>query len=223
MAEANSMAMAESAAKYDRLILQKKCTIADDCAICIDSLLTKPVMYLPCKHYFHKACLQQALEKKLYTCPLCRHDLLDALLKTDFKFPVVYDMNTFINTFFYTYPYIYPYTDDPDAEHPDEYDDMPELIDDDPDDPDVLWNQLFYNVMHNDPASLDPATLGPATLDPATLGPATLGPATLDPATLGPATLDPSTLDPASLGPARVIPVSEPDYVVQDILIIYTL
>jgi hypothetical protein len=189
MAEANSMAhamaMTESAAKYDRLILQKKCTIADDCAICIDSLLTKPVMYLPCKHYFHKACLQQAFEKKLYTCPLCRHDLLDALLKTDFKFPIVYDMNTFINTFFYTYPYIYPYTD-----HPDEYDDMPELIDDEPD---VLWNQLFHNVIQNVPA------------------------------TTGPAALDPAALDPATLDPARLIPVSEPDYVVQDILIIYTL
>ena len=186
---ADAYAMCDAAAKYDRLILQKKCTIADDCAICIDSLLAKPVMYLPCKHFFHQACLQQAFEKKLYTCPLCRYDLLDALLKTEFKFPMVYDMNTYINTLFYTYPYytypyIYPYTDHPDAEHPDAeqgdmYDDMPELIDDDPD---VLWNQLFYNVMQNVPASAS-----------------------------------------ASSTAATLIPVSEPDYVVQDILIIYTL
>jgi hypothetical protein len=189
MPEANSMA--DAAAKYDRLIRQKKCTIADDCAICIDSVLAKPVMYLPCKHFFHQACLNQAFEKKLYTCPLCRYDLLEPLLKANFKFPMVYDMNTYMNTFFYTYPNIYPYTDHPDDENPDEqYDDMPELIDDS-DDPDVSWNQLFYNVMHNVPAD---AGAGSA-----------------------------AALGSAALGSASLIPVTEAEYVVQDVLIIYTI
>ena len=186
MCDAN--AMCNAAAKYDRLIRQKKCTIADDCAICIDSVLAKPVMYLPCKHFFHQACLNQAFEKKLYTCPLCRYDLLEPLLKANFKFPMVYDMNTYINTFFYTYPNIYPYTDHPDDE---QYDDIPELIDDS-DDPDVSWNQLFYNVMQNVPADATAAAPANAAV-------------------------------PAAIGPASLIPVTEAEYVVQDVLIIYTI
>jgi hypothetical protein len=171
MPEANSMA--ENACKYKRIILQKKCTIADDCAICIDSVLEKPVMYLPCKHFFHQACLNQAIEKKLYTCPLCRHDLVEALLKTNFKFPMGYNPYiglswTFTRDTYDTYTrdtytrdtytrdtytrdtytrdtYDDTYTRDT---YDDTYDDMPELIDDDSDDL-TLWSGLLFNIMQD--------------------------------------------------------------------------
>lgn len=178
MAEANSMAepnsmpesmpeanpMAENAAKYKRIILQKKCTITDDCAICIDSVLAKPVMYLPCKHFFHQSCLNLALEKKLYTCPLCRHDLVEALLKTNFKFPMVnnpyiglswtftrdtYAPNTYDDT--YTRDTYAPNTYDDTYDNTytrDTYDDMPDLIDDDSDDL-TLWSGLLFNIMQD--------------------------------------------------------------------------
>ena len=192
--------IAENASKYQRIILKKKCTIKDDCSICIDSLLAKPVMYLPCKHFFHQSCLNQAFEKKLYTCPLCRYDLVEALIKINFKFPMVYDMNTYANTIFYTYPYIYPYTDhaygdmpeidddipeidddmpEIDGDMPEIDGDMPELIDSD-DDPSLFWNRLFYNVIDSAP---------------------------------------PDSAPPA----ARIIPITEPEYMVQDILIFYTI
>ena len=78
------------AEKHKRLIFQKKCKNKDnDCSICLRSLFMRSVIYLPCKHYFHKECLYQAFEAKLYTCPLCRYDLLDPLLKSGFTFPEV--------------------------------------------------------------------------------------------------------------------------------------
>ena len=78
------------AEKHKRLILQKKCKNKDnDCSICLTSLFMRSVIYLPCKHVFHQRCLNQAVEAKLYTCPLCRYDLLDPLLKSGFIFPEV--------------------------------------------------------------------------------------------------------------------------------------
>ena len=78
------------AEKHKRLILQKKCKNKDnDCSICLTSLFMRSVIYLPCKHVFHQRCLNQAVEAKLYTCPLCRYDLLDPLLKSGFTFPEV--------------------------------------------------------------------------------------------------------------------------------------
>jgi len=96
--------------KYERIILQNKCRLEEDCSICLDSLYMKQIAYLPCKHSFHQKCIQYSFEKKLYSCPLCRHDLLTALKKTNFSFPIVYDPYTFDPyTFDYTYPYGYNY------------------------------------------------------------------------------------------------------------------
>ena len=91
----------------DRIILQPKCKIKDDCAICLLSLTTKLVSHLPCKHYFHYSCMQQVYANKIYTCPLCRYDLVPALLKTNFKYQYFnsyidyasifdYDRNTYV-------------------------------------------------------------------------------------------------------------------------------
>jgi len=69
----------ECATYYDRMILQSKCNVEDDCSVCLESLLNKKVIYLPCKHYFHSACLNMMIEAKTYTCPLCRYNLINSL------------------------------------------------------------------------------------------------------------------------------------------------
>jgi hypothetical protein len=115
---------AKTAAELERIILEKNCKNKDECAICIDTLASKTVAYLPCSHFFHHACLKQAFANKLYTCPLCRYDLVPALTKMKFVFPV------------YTppiYSFIFP------------YDDMPELIDDEEDF--TSWTGLLVNML----------------------------------------------------------------------------
>lgn len=77
-----------TATKHNRIILEANCTQSDDCAICLDRLTSKTCAYLPCTHLFHNSCLQQAFKEKLYSCPLCRYDLVEALKKTNFIFPV---------------------------------------------------------------------------------------------------------------------------------------
>ena len=69
----------ECATYYDRMILQSKCKVEDDCSVCLESLLNKKVIYLPCKHYFHSACLNMMIKAKTYTCPLCRYNLINSL------------------------------------------------------------------------------------------------------------------------------------------------
>ena len=133
------------AKEYDRIILKNKCKLKDDCSICLDSLYEKKAACLPCKHYFHHSCLKQALDKKLYTCPLCRYDLLNALMKTDFKFPIVYNPYTYFGVYFSPH-YAYDVPDDYDV--PDSYD-VPELVASDDDEPSIDltgWTNLFLNI-----------------------------------------------------------------------------
>ena len=76
------------AANMHRIIIQQKCPLDEkDCSICLTTLFHKKVAYLPCKHYFHYACLTEALNNRLYTCPLCRTDLHHALNNIGFEFP----------------------------------------------------------------------------------------------------------------------------------------
>jgi len=143
-----------TAALYDRIILKKNCREPDDCSICLDVLMGKTCAYLPCTHQFHNYCLQQAFEKKLYTCPLCRYDLVEALKKTGFIFPVVYDPYTYVadaylrNAYALEYiAYTYYGVDD---------DEMPELIESDTEsntetEEDHLhrWSGLMVNIMQD--------------------------------------------------------------------------
>ena len=76
----------ECAAYYDRLILQSKCKVEDNCAVCLETLLDKSVTYLPCKHFFHSNCLNQMIEAKTYTCPLCRYNLINSLYQIGHRF-----------------------------------------------------------------------------------------------------------------------------------------
>jgi len=79
----------DAATKHNRIIIKSKCKASGDCAICLDRLTGKTCAYLPCTHLFHNSCLDEAFKQKLYTCPLCRYDLVEALKKTDFIFPIV--------------------------------------------------------------------------------------------------------------------------------------
>jgi len=109
-----------NACKYERIIIKNKCKNPDDCSICLDSLFMKQVAYLPCKHSFHQSCLKQVFEKKMYSCPLCRYDLMNALKKANFIFPPVYDAyagnayayagNAYAGNAYTGNAYIYTYT-----------------------------------------------------------------------------------------------------------------
>jgi len=57
-----------------RLILQRYFSeeVAERCTICLDAMVPKMTLYLPCKHAFHYKCWQHLIEQQTYTCPLCR-------------------------------------------------------------------------------------------------------------------------------------------------------
>jgi len=77
-----------AAEKHERLILQQKCkTKNDTCAVCLETLFMKSVIYLPCKHFFHSTCLNKVIDTKIYTCPLCRCNFENSLSKLNFQFP----------------------------------------------------------------------------------------------------------------------------------------
>ena len=49
---------------------------SDTCAVCIESYRVNDVVrILPCKHQFHKTCIDQWLLEKR-TCPMCKLDIL---------------------------------------------------------------------------------------------------------------------------------------------------
>ena len=62
--------------KYNRIIIKTKCKDKEtECSICFNPVYMKSVTYLPCTHFFHTNCFNEAIHNKLYTCPLCRFDL----------------------------------------------------------------------------------------------------------------------------------------------------
>jgi len=76
----------KAAAAKNRLIIQQNYKFKEDdtCPICIDSMWGKSVIYTPCKHKFHSKCFFMLLASggdSKYKCPLCRHELMFALLK----------------------------------------------------------------------------------------------------------------------------------------------
>ena len=164
----------DHAYKYERIILQNKCKNPEDCSICLDSLLMKQVAYLPCKHSFHQACLKQAFEKELYSCPLCRYNLVNALQNANFIFPPVDDPFAHGGAYIYTYVLPYVYNGDtymnadvvganvvgavPNASAADAGDDMPDLVDSDDDMPHLVdfnaeadsnWSGLLIYIMQD--------------------------------------------------------------------------
>ena len=72
------------AKKRNRLMLQQNFDIEEECAICLTSMLNKPVLYTPCKHRFHSRCMFALLggpHLSRSKCPLCRFDLTPAIMK----------------------------------------------------------------------------------------------------------------------------------------------
>lgn len=65
----------EMAKKQNRVIVQSNCKLNNECSICLTEMENKPVLFLPCSHFFHLNCLYTAFDKCLYNCPLCRFDL----------------------------------------------------------------------------------------------------------------------------------------------------
>jgi len=78
------MSFTYHAKKKNRLMIQQNFDIEEECPICLESMINKPVMYTPCKHRFHTKCMftmMGGLQVSNHSCPLCRHDLLTAIMK----------------------------------------------------------------------------------------------------------------------------------------------
>ncbi|GFR16601.1 e3 ubiquitin-protein ligase ATL15 [Trichonephila clavata] len=45
------------------------------CSVCLDTSRRRKMKALPCKHQFHKKCIDEWLQAN-WRCPLCRHPLL---------------------------------------------------------------------------------------------------------------------------------------------------
>jgi uncharacterized protein YjbI with pentapeptide repeats len=68
----------------NRLMIQQKFNIHEECSICLESMKHKSVMYTPCSHRFHSKCmfiLFENCQSSNYKCPLCRHNLLSSIIK----------------------------------------------------------------------------------------------------------------------------------------------
>jgi len=186
------MASNSASTNNERIILKSKSKNKDDCAICIDSLYKKTVAYLPCSHFFHHDCLSQAFEKQLYSCPLCRYDLVPALRQINFKFPVVNDPYVIRDAYFrnaytyfrdaythdaythdaythdaYTHDAYTIYQDDILFNNDNFYDDMPDLVDSDElsevDDNLSPWTGLLVHLMPDTLANSTTSTSASAT------------------------------------------------------------
>ena len=80
-----------AAKRHNRLMLQQNYDVEENCPICLDSMLDKPVIYTPCKHRFHSRCMFALLSSQhlsKYNCPMCRHDLWLAVRKI-YSSPIV--------------------------------------------------------------------------------------------------------------------------------------
>ena len=50
-----------------------------ECSLCFDPLESGLAVWPGCGHVFHGECVEETLAGRV-TCPLCRHDLSDALI-----------------------------------------------------------------------------------------------------------------------------------------------
>jgi len=75
----NRLCHADIAFQMKRLIIQGRCSLTDNCMICLENMHRSKCIYLPCKHAFHSTCLKQLVERRTYTCPLCRAEFKETL------------------------------------------------------------------------------------------------------------------------------------------------
>lgn len=72
---------------FNRVITQQKYNNDEHCSICLDSMLNKQVIHIPCGHIFHNNCINTVFKSECltkYNCPLCRYDVYSALQKLGF-------------------------------------------------------------------------------------------------------------------------------------------
>eukprot|EP00929_Paragymnodinium_shiwhaense_P050207 TRINITY_DN25299_c0_g1_i2.p1 TRINITY_DN25299_c0_g1~~TRINITY_DN25299_c0_g1_i2.p1 ORF type:complete len:263 (+),score=35.09 TRINITY_DN25299_c0_g1_i2:181-969(+) len=67
--EAESPAV--SCRTFDEQLPQRRCSGADECAVCQESLSGQDAKLFPCGHFYHSECILQWFQRQV-TCPLCR-------------------------------------------------------------------------------------------------------------------------------------------------------
>jgi len=69
--------------RHDVLDALAACCSEQLCAICYDDYVdSDELRVLPCRHYFHKACIDRwafACNQRAPSCPLCNQSILDPL------------------------------------------------------------------------------------------------------------------------------------------------
>ena len=75
----NVLCHADVAFQMKRLVIQGRCSLSDNCMICLENMHRSKCVYLPCKHAFHSKCFTQLVERRIDTCPLCRAGFKDYL------------------------------------------------------------------------------------------------------------------------------------------------
>ena len=74
MARMADVEICRSCVTSERFYFKVRCEATCDCVVCLDTLHRRPVLYTPCGHRFHAACIRQWLKAK-ETCPMCRYIL----------------------------------------------------------------------------------------------------------------------------------------------------
>ena len=66
---------------------------SNNCTICFTEISEDEKITLNCKHYFCNSCIQDWLDKKKYSCPLCRGDIKEYNLmkKMLYKFCLIFN------------------------------------------------------------------------------------------------------------------------------------
>jgi hypothetical protein len=71
----------------NRVIVQTKYNMDEQCSICLSSMVNKTVLHIPCRHIFHNNCINTVFKSNClakYNCPLCRSDIYSSLKKLGF-------------------------------------------------------------------------------------------------------------------------------------------
>ena len=68
----------------ERIIVQTRYHLHEDCPLCLDDMFDKKVKYLPCGHAFCATCLQKQVDSKCpskYKCASCRRGFVSCLIR----------------------------------------------------------------------------------------------------------------------------------------------
>ena len=74
----------KTAKDTERIIVQTRYHLHEDCPLCLDDMFDKKVKYLPCGHAFCATCLQKQVDSKCpskYKCASCRRGFVSCLIR----------------------------------------------------------------------------------------------------------------------------------------------